>query len=420
MKTRLALSILSSYALFTAACSPESATLRSERPLQDNRIEFEEQAGPDIQTFDWITEDGGQSQLDFNPRVDILFVADNSESMRTAQNNLATNMERFTKKLVGNRMIDYHIGVISVWEDSERFLTKKKDEFGIGELRYVKNSSGQAAKNRRFLTKHDNSSLLAPTLKIGVAPYADGGPEFEEFFSPLSAALDKTGRGAANEGFFRDDAQLVVIFLTDADDSSKNISPDQMAQKLIAFKGDADKVSVYGVLVRASDDDKYKDWDLRVHPKYHPECFDMTKKTPVNNGKCKDGFGPERIESLIMAANAIHGTPAQIKASNIMSIVSPRFGDELGRIGDNITVKTLEKEIFLSQRPRVQDGQLMIRVRYGKQSIPQKDTDKGTKGWLYNPETNSILLSGDIDYVYEEGARFAVDLIPLTLRQSGN
>lgn len=414
MKTRLALSLISSYTLLATACSPESMTLRAERPLQDNRIEVGEQAGPDTQKFEWITEDGGQSQLDFNPQVDILFVTDNSESMKTAQDNLAKNMDRFTNKLVSNQMIKYNIGVVSVWDSSERFITQKKDPFGVGDLRFVKNSSGQTAENRRYLTHLDDKRLIAPTLKIGVTPYNQGGPEFEEFFAPLSAALEKTGRGAANENFFRKDAQLVVVFVTDADDSTKNINPDQMAQKLIAFKGDADKVSVYGVLVRASDDDKHKDWDLRVHPKYHPECFDMTKKTPVNNGKCKDGFGPERIESLILAANAVHGTPAQIKANNIMSIVSPNFGTELGKIGDKITIKTLEKEIFLSQRPRVQDGQLMVRVRYGKQVIPQKA--KG--GWLYNPESNSIFLSGDIDYIYEEGARFSVDLIPLTLAQS--
>lgn len=412
MKTRLTLSLLSSYA-FLAACSPESVTLRSEKVLQDNRIEVEEQADPDIQKFEWITQDGGKGELDFNPQVDILFITDNSESMTTAQNNLEKNMDRFTAKLIQNRMIDYHIGAISVWDSSERFASKKQDKFDIGDLRIIRNSKGVEEKNaRRFLTKADPKNLIAPSLKLGVAAFDKGGPEVEEFFSPLSAALDKTGRGATNEGFFRKDSQLVVIFLTDADDSTASINPDEMARKLITFKGgNAQKVSVYGVLVRASDDDKFKDWGLRVHPTYHPECYDMTKKKPELNGKCKDGFGPERIENFIVAANAAHGTPSQIRANNIMSIVSPKFGDDLGRIGDHITIKTLEKEIFLDYIPRVQDNKLMVRVSYGNVLIPQQA--KG--GWRYNAERNSIYLAGDIGYTYQEGARFKVELIPVTL-----
>ncbi|KYG60437.1 hypothetical protein AZI85_13295 [Bdellovibrio bacteriovorus] len=400
--------------MLVSACSPESATLRVERPLVEEQVQIPQYDQIPAQTFEWITEDGGQSQFDFNPEVDILFVTDNSDSMKTAQDNLLRNIDRFTAGILKNKMIDYHIGVISVWDSSDRYAQTKKDIYQIGDLRYIKNTQGQTSQSRRFVAKSDNNSkLIASTLNIGVTPYAQGGPEFEELFSPLAAALEKTGRGAANEGFFRKEAQLVVVLLTDADDSSKNLNPEEMAQKLIDFKGGrTEKVAVYGVLVRPQDPDTYKDWDLRIHPKYHPECFDMNQKTPKNNGKCT-GFGPARLEQLIVAANPNEGTPEQIRAKHIMSIVSPKFGDELAQIGSDITVKTLSKEIFLSQRPRAdKNGQLMVRVRYGKQVIPQKA--KG--GWLYNPEDNSIVLSGDIDYQYVEGARFSVDLVPLTLK----
>lgn len=400
--------------MLVSACSPESATLKVERPLAEEQVQIPQYEQIPAQTFEWITEDGGQSQFDFNPEVDILFVTDNSDSMKTAQDNLLRNIDRFTAGILKNKMIDYHIGVISVWDSSDRYAQTKKDIYQIGDLRHIKNPQGQTSQSRRFVAKSDNNSkLIASTLNIGVTPYAQGGPEFEELFSPLAAALEKTGRGASNEGFFRKDAQLVVILLTDADDSSKNLNPEEMAQKLIDFKGGrTEKVAVYGVLVRPQDPDTYKDWDLRIHPKYHPECFDMNQKTPKNNGKCT-GFGPARLEQLIVAANPNEGTPEQIRAKHIMSIVSPKFGDELAQIGSDITVKTLSKEIFLSQRPRAdKNGQLMVRVRYGKQVIPQKA--KG--GWLYNPEDNSIVLSGDIDYQYVEGARFSVDLVPLTLK----
>lgn len=415
MRTLVIICIYMSALMLVSACSPESATLKVEKPLVQPEAQIPQYENIPSQTFQWITEDGGQSQLDFNPQVDILFVTDNSDSMKSAQENLLRNIDRFTSGILKNKMIDYHIGVISVWDSSDRYIQAKKDQYQIGDLRFIKNSQGQSALNRRFVAKSDNNSkLIASSLNIGVTPYTQGGPEFEEFFSPLAAAIEKTGRGASNEGFFRQEAQLIVVLLTDADDSSKSFNPEEMAQKLIDFKGGrSEKVAIYGVLVRPQDSDDYKDWDLKVHPKYHPECFDMSQKTPKNNGKCT-GFGPERLEKFIVAANQTEGTPDQIRAKHIMSIVSPKFGDDLAKIGSDITVKTLAKEIFLSQRPRVdKNGQLMVRVRYGKQVIPQKA--KG--GWLYNPEDNSILLSGDIDYQYVEGARFSVDLVPLNLKK---
>ncbi len=407
--------------LFLAACSPESSDFISVEPWEAPPETPIPQYDPiPEQKFEWITEDGGQSQT-FSPQVDILFVTDNSESMKSAQENLSRNIDRFTAKLMSNQMIDYHIGVISTWDSSERFAQMKKDSYKPGDLRLVKTSAGKYL-SKRFIGKGEKAHL-ASTLKIGITPYSQGGPEIEEFFSPLAAALENTGRGASNEGFFRPEAQLVVIFLTDADDSTSKISPEQMARLLVDFKGGkSEKVAVYGVLVRPEDPDNIKDYDLRVHPKYHPECFDGKK----NNGKCS-GFGPQRIEELIVAANAGTGTPEEIRSKYIMSIASKNFGTDLAKMGDDITVKTLAKEIFLNYRPRLDSktGQLMIRVRYGSpdqlaagkgQLIPQ-----GAKGgWLYDPEANSVHLSGDINYQYKEGARFAVDLIPLTIANSSN
>lgn len=414
MRTSFKITALLMATSLFAACSPQTASMSAQQAIpQATPPTFEtireQKAG-------WITEDGGQSQLDFNPQVDILFVTDNSDSMKSAQANLVRNIDKFADGIAKNRMIDYHIGVVSTWDSSERFATTKKDQYGIGELRFIKDS--KQSYNKRFVTR-DEKSLLASTLDIGVAAFADGGPENEEFFSPLLAALDKSGNGQSNDGFFRPEAQLVVIFMTDADDSNSNLSVEEIDRKLVDFKGGRrDKLSVYGVLVKAGDDDQYKDWALRIHPKYHPECFDTTKKTPVRNSnpKCKVGFGPERIEQLIVNANQGSDlTAQQIKDKYIMSIISRNFGTDLTNIGADIKVRTMAKEIFLTRGvPVVEGGVIQIRVRYGTpdelaagkgQIIPQ-----GDKGWRYSPDQNSIRLSGDVNYQYKEGARFAVDL----------
>ncbi len=402
-----------------AACSPETASMSAQQPTPQ----------PAPPTYDriaeqkavWITEDGGNSQLDFNPQVDILFITDNSDSMKGAQANLVRNMDKFSDGILRNKMIDYHIGVVSTWDSSERFATAKKDQYGIGELRFIKDSKNQSF-NKRFVTRTEKD-LMASTLDIGVAPLAEGGPENEEFLSPLLAALDKSGNGQVNDGFFRSDAQLVVIFLTDADDGSASITPEEVDRRLLDFKGGRkDKYSVYGVLVNAKDSDSYKDYGLRILPKYHSECYDMNKKTPAritnkSEPGCQIGFGPKRLEQLIANANksADLTNDDQIKGKYIMSIISRNFGTDLANIGADIKVRTLAKEIVLTRGvPVVENGVIQIRVRYGTpedlalgkgQIIPQ-----GKGGWLYNPDQNSVRLSGDVNYQYKEGARFAVDL----------
>lgn len=413
------------------ACGARNDSVYGERILSDQKADVPQPPVVEPDKIEWITVDGGEKEV-FKPQVDVLFVIDNSDSMKSAQENLSANINRFVEGFSRNRMIDYHVGVVSVWDRSERFLTKKKDPYAQGELRYIKDAGGRTLQSRFVSRFKDAERILAATLKIGIAPYADGGPEDEELFSPLSAALKKTGRGDVNEGFFREDAHLAVVMITDADDSTANLTPEETAQELIDFKGGrTDKVSAYGALVKKSDPDSAKDYGLRVLPQYHPECFDKIEKkdalgkvkiTFENNGRCKDGFGPDRIEKFLIAANPGSGTPAEIREKHIMSLVQKDFGDDLAKIGSDITVRTMAKEIFLSERPRKDDnGNLMMRVRYGStaalaagrgQIIPQKE--KG--GWLYDAAKNSVRISGDIVYVEQNEGRFVVDMVPQNVK----
>jgi hypothetical protein len=409
---------------FIVACSPanETLTARYEVPPPPEPIipHFDEVAVP---TADWITLDGGQTQMEFNPQVDILFVVDNSASMSSAQDNLSNNIDTFASKFQQNKMIDYHIGVVSVW-DSGRFTEgKDKTGFSLGELRNVKSASGKVL-DSRFVTKDENvSKILSQTLKIGYMPLGSGGPENEEIFSPISAALQLNGRGATNEGFFRENARLVVIILTDAEDSTPSMSPDQLAQELFQFKNNKkDQVSVYAALVKKSDPEDKKDDGLKVTKRYHPECFDQKGKS-LDNQRCNEGFGADRIEEFVIAANIEQGSADSIRSKNIMSIVQTNFGKDLARIGSDISAKTLAKEILLDLKPRQNaDGSLMIRVRYG--SAEDLSIGKGQiipagqqGGWVFNPSNNSILLAGDVKYSYKEGARFAIDMVPVTIRK---
>lgn len=54
----------------------------------------------------------------FNPKVDILFVIDNSQSMLDNLNDVGTNIDALAKALSETTLIDYNIAVTTVWDSS--------------------------------------------------------------------------------------------------------------------------------------------------------------------------------------------------------------------------------------------------------------------------------------------------------------
>ncbi len=388
-----------------------------EKPAPPKQADLPKFAPVPRDVINWIAMDANQDELSLKPKLDILFVEDNSGSMANKQTNLARNLTHFAEAFQKNTVIDYHIGMVGVWDSTPRFVNAKTRIYDNGELRRVTINGVKSEK--RFLTRETATpQALAASLIIGVASATEVSPEFEESFSPVTSALEKAGRGDKNEGFFRPDAHLVIVIVTDADDSTSSVTPQQMAQILFDFKGgNTNLVSVYGVLVRKTDPDELKDYDLQRHPNYHRECFDYTKGKPIPNGQCPVGFGPDRIEEMIVTANPDGGTPAQIRSKYIMGIIQKDFGSDMSRISQQITAKTLEKEIFLEQRPRLDDkGQLMLRVKFGNQDIPQARSG----GWTYDAGHNSIHLAGDIVYKSQPNARFKIELVPVILDGAGN
>ena len=414
------LGLLISSLFLLAACGQSSENLQGRRDLPSDPPYVPPPVK--VEKIDWIKLDGGNLQVDFNPRVDILFVIDDSDSMKSAQENLISNVGRFVETFNQNKIIDYHIGVVSVWDSTDRFKSFTHP-YQVGELHNVKNNRGQVS-NRRFVSRTDKvKEILAPTLNIGVTPYDKGGPEKEEMFSPIDEAIKKSKHGDVNDGFFRDDAQLVVVILTDADDSTASIQPKEMAKKLFDFKGgNTNKVSVYAALVKKTDPDVSKDWDLRVHPKYHPECFTIENGRNKNNGTCVEGFGPDRLEQFVLASNLGRGTEKEVRQTNIMSLIQESFGEDLGKIGSEISRRTLAKEVFLDQKPRRDDktGRLMIKVRYGtteqlENNKAQVINENKKSGWSYNELNNSIQLSGEINYQATENGHFEIMMAPIDL-----
>jgi len=401
--------LLSAFVLvLNVACQAPSNTHQAQRTLPNIQPEIPRFEKPVIAKADWVTIEDTGFDLSYNPKVDILFVIDNSASMKQVQTNVARNIDQFINKFSSNTSLDFQIGVTTNWDHyTEKFQQAHSE--GVGALRPI------SELDRRFLKKGDADLVqkLRQALQVGVLELKDGGPEHEAFFSPVIGALEKTGRGALNEGFIREDAHLVVILVTDADDMTADMTPSEAASRLIQLKGPVEKVSVYGVLVAESDPDSVKDMGLRKIPRYHPHCFTQQGSRMIDNGTCPKSFGPERIEQFIYAANSRLGSTQNIRAQRIMRITSPTFGRDLTRMAEDIVARVSVKHIALPVRPQISKiGKPQIELWFGVKEKLEKVPDTA---YAYLPKTNEIRIEKPWKPKLEANGTFVIRVLPLIL-----
>lgn len=139
----------------------------------------------------------------YNNKVDILWIVDNSSSMLKHQQNLSTQVPDLVTKLNSLKM-DYHMAVVTTSmggtnPDGGRF---------IGSPKFV------------TATTPDLINSLQSRMIVGEA-----GSNNERGLESMQNALSSTYLGNEGRGFFRDDALLVVIALSDEDDKSAVSNP---------------------------------------------------------------------------------------------------------------------------------------------------------------------------------------------------
>ena len=226
MKSRILLTLAGLLAL--AACQAENPGLTT-RPKVEKEI-----------YRPVVTQKGEMLVAEYDSRVDILFVIDNSKSMENHQQNLARQMPEFVKEFAKIKTIDFHIGITTVW-DSSRYGKIVPATCPDGSVNWepagtlvplIGASDKLPTDGRRFLTRDDADfvSILSDSLnprtnprlfKDFVNPDANhpelcpSGPEKEEVFTPMLAALENDSL-AGNAGFRRPGAFLVVILVSDA------------------------------------------------------------------------------------------------------------------------------------------------------------------------------------------------------------
>lgn len=161
--------------------------------------------------------------------VDILFVIDDSGSMQSYQDNLARLAPAFFIPLEKG-MLDYHIGVVTTTVENYQGAPRRPGSWG--QLR------------NDFLTPNTKNSLLTFSNAI-LAGTAGSG--VEQAFESAYLALTEPNLSQSNKDFYRPDANLEIIIVSDAEDQSQRSSLDMLMFLQSLKKNSKAKIRVHAL-----------------------------------------------------------------------------------------------------------------------------------------------------------------------------
>lgn len=287
------LSIICGVALLSSACvvdtRPQNST-DTNGPTSDSGTDLDEggedESGEESDSGMMMKFDTGEGNTagtgDGEPgcqKVDFLFVIDNSGSMGDEQDNLVQSFPGFIQEIQTKLedAQDYHIMVVDtdewIWGGCELLCgfggfclgnpeyqcgggtqpEECEDVLGAGITHPTgidsSNTDCNFASGGRYIDQSEPNLTGAFSCAARVGTGSTQDPE-----RPMEAMVAATSPngdvGACNEGFIRDDAILVVTFITDEDDGENDSAGTPVGWKaalVAAKKGDENAIVVLGV-----------------------------------------------------------------------------------------------------------------------------------------------------------------------------
>lgn len=161
---------------------------------------------------------------DVAPKVDVLFVIDNSGSMSEEQSALSRNLAAFLSA-ARNDGVDYHLGVTTTGiKPSPSSWSACGGGAEGGEAGRLFPADGSSP---RILTPQtqDPETAFAEMVTVGTCHWLEQGLEaaYLGLSSPLVDSADDPATPLVNDGnlgFLRPDAKLALVFISDEDDQS--------------------------------------------------------------------------------------------------------------------------------------------------------------------------------------------------------
>ncbi|WP_413944444.1 hypothetical protein [Bdellovibrio sp. HCB-162] len=307
-------------------------------------------------------------------KIDILWVIDNSGSMETSQNNLASNFQAFINRF-NQYNYDFHMAVTTsdAWEKqfhSDSVKARIRDGAVLQANPKVETHSGVFVmdKNTPNMSNVFNTNIKQGTLGNGDERV------FESFKQTL---LDPW-----NSAFRRDDAFLAVIIVSDEEDfSGSSETAFEDASKNYTVQSYVDFLDTYT--------------NASVNGKNYSVNTISVPDTACKNQLSTDGFARKISTRLPQLADLTGGVKGSL-CSN--------FGDTLTLISDSII--QLSAVFKLSREPQEDTISVMV-----DGVVINKDA---TNGWTYNATDLTITFHGSS--VPGADAKIQIDYYPKSIK----
>ena len=186
--------------------------------------------------------------------VDVVIAVDNSGSMQEEKQQLRDiafpGFASALKNIAGG-LDDFRVGVLDACNTPANFHTRGISgacNFAGGKV-WMDSSSPNLVSEFKCVGDIDSSDMLC-----------EGNNDDEQPATAAATALEPMwmGAGKANEGFMRDDALLVVVAITDEDEQPvPGANAQEVYDRLVALKGDVNKMVFLGIGGQTSCDGVY-------------------------------------------------------------------------------------------------------------------------------------------------------------------
>ena len=276
------------------------------------------------------------SLLQLDKGIDVLLVIDNSGSMGGIQENVKKNAKLFFEQFAKQPYVNWKLGIISTDQSQEPFLG---------------------------FTSSFDSSLIDPrdptTFNRVIQQFQDAvgrlgtsGSASEYTFYNIKRAIDRFN-GSSGESFLRSNAHFVTIMISDEEEQSDTFGANQY-----------NPLSFFNTMGQYISSNKVLRFYGAIDHKDLPGC----------TGSFGEPWLGSAFEQIIKVSNGF-----------VISACKDDFGNDLARIGEDITSLVGLPSLLLRRRPKVET----IEVYYEDTLLPPGREEDGGY-WFYEEDTNTI------------------------------
>lgn len=330
--------------------------------------------GREADSFSIIPEETTftQSQKEIQTKIDILWVIDNSGSMRTSQENVANNFQSFITGFA-SRNLDYKMAVTTTAAWQAIFTadpTRSKFKSYTDPLNNITTD----------VMTPETPNLEDVFLNIIIQGTTGTGDEraFQSFRETLNNSL--------NAGFIRSDSHLAVIIVSDEDDFSHD--------------GSDFKDGIYTTPPMHSVQ-SYVDSLETITNSFGPDRRFSVSTIQINDETCRVALGGGSARKVGIRYQEL----VSLTEGKAGDLCNPNFGDELTKIAENILTNSSAFKLDRVPKPE------SIKVWVNGALVPES----ATNGWTYNATKVAIVFHGEA--VPATGAKIKVYFDPVDIKQ---